>query len=130
MQPPVELYAASPAAEAAAEGELPLIDRRVMSDWCDDMDKADVLAVLARVPHESGKCLADIRKAIAGRDLDAARRTAHRLKGMASNLGAVRLARMARAIELTSQCIEDVSSRMPALEKTLGETLEAIRAYS
>jgi HPt (histidine-containing phosphotransfer) domain-containing protein len=101
-----------------------------MSDWCDDMDKADVLAVLALVPQESARCLADIRKAIAGRDLDAARRTAHRLKGMASSLGAIRLARMARAMELTSQSIEDVSGRMAALEKTLGETLEAIRSYS
>ena len=119
----------SPELEATAEAELPLIDPRVMSDWCDDMEKADVLDVLARVPHESARCLADIRKAIAESDLPSARRSAHRLKGMASNLGAARPARVARSVELTSQSIEDVSGRMASLEKISAETLEAIRAY-
>lgn len=128
MQSPSELRPTSQASEATGE-ELPLIDQRAMRDWCDDMEKADVLAVLARVPDEGARCLADLRKAIAGRDLTTARRTAHRLKGMASNLGAARLARTARTIELTSQSIEDVSARMPALEKTLSETLETIGSY-
>jgi chemotaxis protein histidine kinase CheA len=113
----------------AAWADLPLIDPRAMSDWCDDMEKADVLDVLARVPYECARCLADIKKAIAESDLLTARRSAHRLKGMASNLGAARLARLARTIELASQSVEDVSSRMASLEKTSAETLEAIRDY-
>jgi HPt (histidine-containing phosphotransfer) domain-containing protein len=119
----------SPVLDATAEAELPLIDAGAMRDWCGDMDKADVLDVLARVPHESARCLADMRKAIVESDLASARRTAHRLKGMASNLGAARLARVARTIELASGSIEDVSSRMASLEQTSAETLEAIRAY-
>lgn len=129
MQPPAELHSTSAPADATAEAELPLIDRRVMSDWCGDMDKEDVIAILARVPDEGTRSLADFGKAIAASDLASARRTAHRLKGMANNLGAVRLARMARAIELGCQSIDEVSRRMAPLEQTLGETLEALRSY-
>ena len=119
----------SVAADASAEAELPLIDRRIMSDWCDDLDREDVLAILARVPDEGSRSLADFAKAITGGDLASARRTAHRLKGMANNLGAVRLAGMARSIELGCQSISEVSARLPALEQTLGETLVALRCH-
>jgi HPt (histidine-containing phosphotransfer) domain-containing protein len=129
MHSPIELRSTSLSADTAAEPELPLIDQSIMSDWCNDMDKEDVLAILARVPDEGARSLTDFKKAIDAGDLASARRTAHRLKGMANNLGAVRLARMARAIELTSQSIDDVSGRMPTLEQTMGETLEALRSY-
>ena len=100
-----------------------------MSDWCDDLDREDVLAILARVPGEGTRSLADFAKAVAGGDVAAARRTAHRLKGMANNLGAVRLAQMARSIELGCHSIDEVSARLPALEQTLGETLAALRCH-
>jgi HPt (histidine-containing phosphotransfer) domain-containing protein len=129
MQTPVEPRVAGNAGEAVGEEELPLIDHRTMSDWTGDMDRDDVVAILARVPEEAARSLTELRRAIEAKDAAAARRTAHRLKGMANNLGAVRLARMARAVELSSQSIDDVSDRMPVLERTLGETLAALRAY-
>jgi hypothetical protein len=46
---------------------------------------------------------------------------------MASNLGAARLACIARGIELASVDIADVSARSVALEATLIATLEALR---
>jgi HPt (histidine-containing phosphotransfer) domain-containing protein len=128
MHLPSERHPAGPAAHVPAEQELPLIDERAMSDWCDDLDKADVLALLARVPGEARACLAGLDKAVAEGDLASARRAAHRLKGMASNLGAARLAHISRGIELRSQTIADVSSSLAALERTVNETLEAIRA--
>lgn len=112
--------------QALAVEELPLIDSRVMNDWCGDLSKDDVADLLARVPGECHKCLSGIKEAIAKADLAAAKRMAHRLKGMASNLGAARLARMARSIELASSDIADVSARAIALEATLGATLEAL----
>ena len=112
--------------QALAVEELPLIDSRVMSDWCSDLAKDDVADLLARVPGECHKCLGGIKEAIGKGDLAAAKRMAHRLKGMASNLGAARLARMARSIELASSDIADVSVRTVALEATLGATLEAL----
>lgn len=128
MRPASEPYRTDLIAEATGE-ELPLIDQHAMRGWCDDLEREDVLAVLARVPDEGARCLAELQKAIAGGDLTSARRTAHRLKGMASNLGAARLARTARSIELTSQSIEDVSAHMPVLEKTLQATLESLGSY-
>lgn len=107
--------------------ELPLIDQRVMADWCGDLDQADVLDLLGRVPGECDKCLTGIRDGIAKSDLAAVKRSAHRLKGMASNLGAVRLARMARGIELAGTDIADVMVRTAELEKTMTATLEAIQ---
>ena len=130
MHSPIEPRSPSPSEDTTAAAELPLIDQRIMSDWCSDMDKEDVVAILARVPEEGARSLAGFKKAIDAGDVALARRTAHRLKGMANNLGAVRLARVARAIELTSQNIADVSGQMVDLETTLGETLEALRSYS
>ena len=125
MQAPSELT--NPAdLKSAAGSEMPLIDQRVMSDWCSDMDKADVLAILSRIPGECAKSVGEFERAIAASDLALARRSAHRLKGMANNLGAARLAQMARAIELGSQSIDDVAHRLPALRKTLSETLAAL----
>lgn len=109
-----------------AEAQLPLIDDCVMQDWCADLDPADVRDLLARVPGEGHKCLAGIKEAVGSGDLAAARRAAHRLKGMASNLGAARLAAIARSVELASVDIADVSARSVELEATLAATLEAI----
>jgi HPt (histidine-containing phosphotransfer) domain-containing protein len=130
MQSPIVPYSTSASVDATAEAELPLLEQRVMADWCTDMDREDVLAILARVPEEGARSMDDFKKAIAAADLASARRTAHRLKGMANNLGAARLGRMARAIELGCQSIDDVAGRMPLLEQTVGETLGALRAYS
>ncbi len=130
MPPPTELHATGLASQAPQEAEQPLIDHRAMRDWCEDLDQADVLALLARVPAEAHTCIAGIRKAIGEGDLAAARRCAHRLKGMASNLGAARLAQTSRGIERESHSIDDATDRLALLEKTLGETLEALRACS
>ena len=118
-----------PQALVAVE-ELPLIDQRVVADWCGDLCEADVLDLLARVPGECEKCLSGIRQAIAKGDMLGIKRSAHRLKGMASNLGAVRLARMARGIELGSADIADATARTDELEKTMIATLKAIEPRS
>ena len=115
--------------EAQSDPQLPLIDKDVMSDWSSDMDRADVLAILARVPEEADRALAELDKAIAALDHDRARRAAHRLKGMASNLGATRLGRLARMIEIDSRSIGDVAPQMPMLRQVASDTLAALRSY-
>ncbi len=112
--------------QVEAETELPLIDDGVMKDWSGDLDEADVLDLLGRVPGEGRKCVAGIKEAVDKADLASAKRFAHRLKGMASNLGAVRLAAVARSIELASVDAAAVSARLAELEATLAATLEAI----
>jgi HPt (histidine-containing phosphotransfer) domain-containing protein len=115
---------------APAEEEPPVIDERVMKDWRDDLDPEDIAALLARVPDECATCLAAIKEAIANSDVSKARRMAHRLKGMASNLGAARLAHVARRIEVASRSIGDVARDIPRLEATLRDTMEAVQHYS
>jgi HPt (histidine-containing phosphotransfer) domain-containing protein len=87
-----------------------------------------VRAVLAKVPAEAGRCVADIDRAVHAGDMGAARRAAHRLKGMAGNLGAVRLAQLSRSIELGSGDVASLLQRMPELQSTLSATLEAMDA--
>lgn len=108
----------------------PIFDHRVMSDWCGDVLDEDVLAILAGVPDELRACVAEIEKAIARGDLTAVKGHAHRLKGMAGNLGAVRLSGTARGIELRTRAIEDASRQMPMLHATVSDTLAALRAIA
>jgi HPt (histidine-containing phosphotransfer) domain-containing protein len=112
---------------APGSDEVPLIDERVLQEWRSDLDAEDVQAILDQVPAECGRCIAEIEQAIAQDGLAAARRASHRLKGMAGNLGAARLSRLARGIELDSTSIGDVAARMPRLHTTLGETLARLR---
>ena len=58
--------------------------------------------LLDAVPSEAGLCLNDLKAAIADGDLARAKRAAHRLKGMAGNLGAARLAGAARGLEINT----------------------------
>lgn len=115
-----------PPIEASTQDLVPLLDERAMSDWCTDIDKDDVLAILASVPDECRRNIAEIERAIAEGSLAASKRAAHRLKGMAGNLGAARLAQSARDIELKSDSIEDVAARMANLQETLTGTLAAL----
>ena len=129
----MQMSSASPAVgprdETPGDLQLPLIDHDVMAAWCSDMDRSDVLAILAHVPDEAGRALAELDKAIAAADHDRARRAAHRLKGMATNLGAARLARLARLIEIESRGIVDVISHMPVLQQIAADTLAALHSY-
>ena len=129
MQMSSASHAVCPPGEAPGDPQLPLIDHDVMTEWCSDMDRADVLAILAHVPDEAGRALAELDKAIAAADHDRARRAAHRLKGMAVNLGAARLARLARAIEIESRGIGEVVSQMPVLQRVVADTLAALHSY-
>lgn len=115
-----------PPIEASTQDLVPLLDERAMSDWCSDIDKDDVLAILAGVPDECRRNIAEIERAIVEGSLAASKRAAHRLKGMAGNLGAARLAQSARDIELKSDSIEDVAGRMAGLQETLTGTLAAL----
>jgi HPt (histidine-containing phosphotransfer) domain-containing protein len=110
-----------------AHEELPVIDERVLREWRDDLDEEEVAGVLARVPAEAHTCIANIKKAIAEGNLNSAKRAAHRLKGMAANLGGIRLAHVARQIELASQHVGAAASHVAALEAALVETLAAIQ---
>ncbi len=115
--------------ELPAAAELPLIDAAAMAEWCTDLDREDIAAILERVPEQTHACITDMQAALAGSELQKAKRVAHRLKGMAANLGATRLARLARSVEIESQNLADVERLMPMLSTTAKDTLVALAAH-
>ncbi len=92
----------------------------------EQFDFETLSGVLRKVPDEAGAYLNEIKTAAADGNLEAAKRAAHKLKGMAGNLGAARLAAIARLIEIESGEIDAVSAQIEPLEKALGETSDEI----
>jgi signal transduction histidine kinase/CheY-like chemotaxis protein/HPt (histidine-containing phosphotransfer) domain-containing protein len=109
-----------PGAEPASI-EVDRADRRDRSKG-----KEDLRVALSCIPDEGAKCLNEMKAAIGAGDLDAARRAAHSLKGMAGNFGATRLAAISRRIELDAPAIEVVADEIDELERTLDETRAGI----
>lgn len=116
----------SPSSVNDGEKISPLIDQAAMDEWCCDLEPEDIQDVLRKIPEETRQSMGLIYHAIESSDLGMARRAAHRLKGMAANLGAARLAQEARGLELDCLNINDISIRLGALEKTLNATLMAM----
>jgi signal transduction histidine kinase/CheY-like chemotaxis protein/HPt (histidine-containing phosphotransfer) domain-containing protein len=106
----------------AASPVVPLFDTTKLAQLRESFGEQDFRIALSCIPDEGAKCLNQIKAAISAGDLDAARKAAHSLKGMAGNFGAVRLASISRRIELEAPAIEAVAERVNELERTLDET--------
>lgn len=116
------------AVEMQSEAALPLVDESAMADWCTDLDREDIDDILSRVPGQCSACLTEIEAAVGEMELAKVKRVAHRLKGMAANLGAARLARLARSMELDSRELADIERQLPFLKVTITETVAALSA--
>lgn len=106
--------------------EMPLIDETAMAEWCTDLDREDIVDILQRVPGQCSACITEIEVAVSGKELGKVQRVAHRLKGMAANLGAARLARLARSMELESKELADIERQLPVLKTTIADTVAAL----
>ncbi len=113
---------------ATCEGDLPVVDEAALNALGEAMGVAPLRQALDAMPEEAGRLLAEIRRAVQNDDLDGARRSAHSLKGMASNLAAPRLAGIARKIEQDAGTLDAVESCLPDLESTIVQTRERMRA--
>jgi CheY-like chemotaxis protein/HPt (histidine-containing phosphotransfer) domain-containing protein len=101
---------------------IPLFDEAKLAELRKTFGETDFLVALGCIPDEGAKCLNQIKAAISAGDLDAARKAAHSLKGMAGNFGATRLATISRRIELDATAIEIVAENITELEETLNDT--------
>ncbi len=108
-------------------GEPVLIDDQAIDGLRDMLSEDKLRHILGRVPPEAGAQLNAIKTAIAGGDLDTARRAAHKLKGMAGNIGARRLADAARRVELEFRDADTMSVHLAPLEKALEDTAAELR---
>jgi HPt (histidine-containing phosphotransfer) domain-containing protein len=101
---------------------IALFDAAKLADLRESFGDEDLRVALSCIPDEGARCLNQMKAAIGAGDLDAARRAAHSLKGMAGNFGATRLAAISRRIELEAPAIEVVADEINELERTLDET--------
>ena len=127
LRPSTGLDAGCPVAETAWEA-LALIDTVHFAEWTGDLTREQVRDILAMVPRDGRATVDAIGRAVAAGDLASARRLAHRLKGMAANLGAARLAEIARTAELSAGSAADFAALMTPLGETLDATIGTIEA--
>jgi CheY-like chemotaxis protein len=111
---------------AGDNASVPIFDEERLAELRACFAQGELRTLLNSVPDEGGICLHAIKDALAANDLDAARRAAHRLKGMASNFGAMRITALARRIELEAPSIGDVRQSILQLQNALDETQEKI----
>lgn len=89
----------------------------------------DLLGSLAGLFRESGEeHLAELKRAFAAQDADAARRAAHTLKSSAGNIGAFEVAELARSIEEAGreQVLGQANDALKRLETLLPQTIEEL----
>ena len=115
-----------PAVTNSADADrLPLIDEHLQAQWREDLNTDDIRQILAHARLEAAKSLAMIKDAAARHDLAALKRSAHKLKGMVGNLGAVRLVALLRGIELGAAGGEGSPIAVARLEPVVCDTLLA-----
>jgi HPt (histidine-containing phosphotransfer) domain-containing protein len=114
-----------PATAATAASPLPIIDRTAEAAWREDLAADDIAHVLETARREALKGAAEIKALTAKGDLPGVRRTAHKIKGMAGNLGAARLAQLLREIEHGAAAGNDVAHVVLRLDAAVHETLKA-----
>ncbi len=110
--------------------DLDVLDDSVVSMLRNTLDEADFRPILDSLPEESGKCLAAIQAAIGLGDLEEARRVAHGLKGMAGNLGAKRLAKLAQTIECQPMGLAEMQQVVPELAEAIADVRQRIAAVA
>jgi chemotaxis protein histidine kinase CheA len=106
------------------ETAFPCFDEERFSELLECFSGDELRSLLENIPGEGGHCLRAIQDAIAANDLETAKRAAHKLKGMASNLGAARIAEAARRVEQCARNRETQSldADVAWLERALDET--------
>jgi signal transduction histidine kinase/DNA-binding response OmpR family regulator/HPt (histidine-containing phosphotransfer) domain-containing protein len=98
----------------------------------DTPDRTVVRGAIASLADEGPTCLDEIRRSIGGRDVAQLRASAHKLKGAASNLGAVALAGCASQIESAAKNgeLDAVDSMVDELAVALEASLRDLRSYA
>jgi HPt (histidine-containing phosphotransfer) domain-containing protein len=104
----------------------PLFDEAQIDMLREAIGADDLLTMLSDLPPAATKSVEAIAGALAGGDIEEARRAAHVLKGCAGTFGASRLAAVACDFELELPSLETMRQRMPALIETLDLTATSL----
>jgi signal transduction histidine kinase/DNA-binding response OmpR family regulator/HPt (histidine-containing phosphotransfer) domain-containing protein len=109
-------------APGAANGHMDWSRLDELAEY-DTPERTVVRGAIASLAEQGPACLDEMRRSIGGRDAAQLRAAAHKLKGAASNLGAVALAGCASRIETAAK-----SGELDAAEPLLGDLAVALDA--
>jgi signal transduction histidine kinase/CheY-like chemotaxis protein/HPt (histidine-containing phosphotransfer) domain-containing protein len=118
--------AAAQPPSAAAPTLPPVIDRDVIKSWSEGLAPAVIDGMLGQLEVESGRCLNEIKAALVAGEMARVQAIAHRLKGMAGNFGAARLAHVAASLERPPGS-RGASAGLEDLELALAQTGAALK---
>lgn len=104
----------------------PLLDAAMLATLRDCLGEADLRVLMTIFPDQVAKSIDDLKRAAAANDLTCIREAAHTLAGMSINLGATRLADIARYLSNDAVDILQVSGPLRALDTALDDTREMI----
>ena len=108
---------------------VPIFDEERLAELRDSIPRESLGDMLAQIPDEGLKSIAQIKQAIATGDLEAARRAAHALAGVAGNFAAAKLERFAREIEADARAENTIDALVPDLENALRQTEEYLSTF-
>lgn len=108
--------------------EFPILDSERLKEISLHLDAESLHATVSLMPGEARDCLNGIVDAIDADDVKAIQRAAHRIAGMASNFGAMRLFEIAKKLETHSSLeVSDYRGALPILEDTIKRTIHSIQ---
>ncbi len=112
---------------AEKTGQQPLVDQQVLASLKELMEE-EFPALVNSYIEDAPKLLADILSSSKEADREILIRAAHTLKSSSNNLGAIKLAMIAEAIEKQSQehKLSAAATLIPSLQAALDETMEAL----
>jgi len=118
------------AIEVTDSNIIPIFDEERLAELRASLPIESLANMLAQIPDEGVKTINQIKQAISIGDLEAARRAAHALAGVAGNFAAAKLEKSAREIEAEASSENDIESRVPELENVLRQTEEYLAELS
>ncbi|MGF7208226.1 signal transduction histidine kinase/DNA-binding NarL/FixJ family response regulator/HPt (histidine-containing phosphotransfer) domain-containing protein [Skermanella aerolata] len=113
--PPVDAFTATP-----------LLDQGMLDQLHDCLDQEDLTDMFALFPGQARLQADEIDAAIANADPAAVKRAAHGMKGANANLGAQRIAAIAREIEVSAGDFEQAARLVALVRAQIAPTHEAL----
>jgi CheY-like chemotaxis protein len=133
--PPAEAAFPAPAALQPTLPEdpfaaTPLLDQGMLDQLHDCLDEEDLMDMFGLFPGQAKLQADEIDAAIANADPAAVKRAAHGMKGANANLGAQRIAAIAREIELNAANFERAAHLVTLVRTQIEPTSEALNAQA
>lgn len=105
---------------------LPLLDEAQIEALREALGADELRGMYGDLPASARASRDLIERAVRDQDMDAARKAAHVLKGVASSFGAMRLAEVARVIELDLPTAAAAAPFLGVLTGTVDDTVSAL----